>query len=118
MFAKITDLIRAGIAWHDLYVRDRRASKEDAKENRMALYLSAAASDPVMFDHLLYSIKEVEARQLYHRLNSRVISFGSMLSNRDHQVYNALLRSLDALGLLFAAQAGSRNDSLRARHQD
>ena len=100
MFAKITDLIRAGIAWHDLYIRDRRISQEEARDHRMASYLSAAVSDPLMFDHLLKSIKQEEAQELYRRLNRRVGYFGTILSQRDREAYDTLAWSRNEVGRL------------------
>jgi hypothetical protein len=104
MFAKIADLIRAGVAWHDLYVRDREVSREEARESWMATYLSASVSDPMMFDSLLNNIKQEEAWRLYHRLNSRVNYFGTILSRRDQEAYDTLV--------------WSRNEVERLLHRD
>lgn len=109
MFPKITDLIGAGIAWYDLYVRDRRISKEEARENRMACFLSASVSDPMMLHHLLNSIKQEEARELYRRLDSRVTHFGTILSQRDKEAYDTLVWSRTEVGRLFPSTKGRIN---------
>ena len=105
MFAKIADLFRAGIAWHDLYVRDRMVSREEARESRMATYLAASVSDPMTFDSLLNSIKQEEAQQLYRRLNSRVSHFGTILSRRDQEAYDTLVWSRNELARLLHREA-------------
>lgn len=106
MFAKIADLIGAGIAWHDLYLRNRKLSKEEATENRMAAYLSASASDPLMFGHLMSSIKQEDVPELYRRLNSRVNCFGTVLNRRDQEVYDTLVWSRNEVRRLLPETQG------------
>ena len=105
MFEKIADLFRTGIAWCDLYAQDRTVSREDARESRMATYLSASVSDPMMFDNLLDSIKQEEAQELSHHLNSRVRSFGTILSRRDQEAYDTLVWSRNEVAKLFPCGA-------------
>ncbi len=92
MLKLIADLIRAGMAWHDLYRRDRNSRKRTL-EDRLAPHLAAAATDPIRFIELLRNLPADEMGELHRRLMARVTYFGTILNRRDRESYDTIVWS-------------------------
>ncbi len=65
-------------------------------------------ADPADFLRLLDGMGREELADLYRRLDGRVQSWGSCLSQEDSAALNTLIRSRDETGLRLIAAGGAR----------
>ena len=101
MLERMTDFIRAGVGWYEVFRRDRMIAREKAHEDRLAPFFAAAATDSAEFRRLLETIRRNEVRELHRRLSARATLFGDCFSQRDIEARGNIQWARDELLRLF-----------------